>query len=811
MRKQKNNEISLTKLLVVVLLLVSIKTRGQSATKGFEYLKQQKYTESIESFKKALKKKKDVIASKFGLARIYSNTNYKKYRYSKAYIYIVYVVKHYFKQENKVVEKLKQNYGIDDISIGKLRLKILNNALNEAQQKHDVEALKTFRLDFPNTEQSKQAFLYEQQLAFSEAVNDNSLAAIVRFINNYPKSAQIDSAKRIVKKFEKQAFHAYTYQGELEMITEYEKQFPNCSRRDSLQKLKILAQTAFRLNLDDKYMQSMEKFYFDYIKKAAPAELAYVALLRTLTPYIDKKDWNAAVQILKNHKKYFKNNSRIDSLISILNKPSNKIETKSVSNIINTQGHEYSPVLTADGSTMYFCGRNREENIGGEDIFVSKFKDNKWTKPQILKSINTPFAHEAPLSISADGNTMLLYANTNVYYSNKRVSGWSMPRAFPAINRDDSWEADAMLTADGNAILFISDRKENIGDLHPFGELFHGSHAGNSDIYVSYRNKAGRWTKPINLGTTINTPYSERSPFLHPDMKTLYFSSDGRAGLGKLDVYKTVRLNDSSWTEWSEPVNLGKEINSYDDDYDYKISTDGSIALLSSFKDENFNILQMNLPKEVQPEKVAIVSGFITDESGKPIHAKIKWENLETGEITGFSKSDIVDGSYMIILPLNKNYGYFIEHQNYYPLSGNIDLRGVSEQTKLRKNFILYTYSDIIRKKLSIPLENVFFESNKYKLKPESYTELDRFISFLQKNNNLRVEISGHTDNEGSTEHNKNLSLQRAKSVLDYIVSKGVDPKRIISKGYGESMPIAPNDTEKGKAKNRRVEFKVVE
>ena len=326
--------------------------------------------------------------------------------------------------------------------------------------------------------------------------------------------------------------------------------------------------------------------------KAAPLELAFVALIRTISPYLAEKNWNKAIEQLQKYKSLFPGDTRIDKICDILAAPDKSISLESISETVNTSGHEYAPVLTADGKTLYLCGRGRTGNIGGEDIFVSKFKEGTWTKPELLSSINSPYAHEAPLAISADGSRLLLYANTDIYYSDKTASGWTIPRQFPSINKPDSWEADAFMTADGNAILFISDRKGNIGNFHKFGDPFHGSHSGNSDIYVSTRTEKG-WSAPINLGKTINTPYSERSPFLHPDMKTLYFSSEGHPGLGRLDVFKSVRLTDTSWTLWSEPVNLGKELNSHGDDYDYKISTDGKTAYLSSYRSGNYDILKL--------------------------------------------------------------------------------------------------------------------------------------------------------------------------------------------------------------------------
>ncbi|RLD83422.1 MAG: hypothetical protein DRJ10_03515 [Bacteroidetes bacterium] len=553
----------------------------------------------------------------------------------------------------------------------------------------------------------------------------------------------------------------------------------------------------------------MFTIYETYIKNAAPVELAFVTLQRILTPSLIKRDWLSAVKLLRDYQTYFPKEERIGQLIQILNSSDEKIQKENISNKINTEGHEYAPVISANGKMLYFCGRKREGSIGGEDIFVSKFKNNSWTKPELIRGINTPYGHEAPLAISADGNRLLLYANTDIYYSDKTFSGWSIARPFPSVNTDKSWEADAMMTSDGNAILFISDRKGNVGQHHVFGKKFHGSYTGNLDIYVSEKTKNG-WSRPINIGDKINTPYAERSPFLHPDMKTLYFSSDGHAGLGKLDVFKTTRLNDTSWTEWSEPVNLGKEINSFGDEYDYKISTDGKTAYLSVFETDNYDIYQMELPVSMRPDAVAVIFGTIKNSDDEYEHAKIKWEDLTTGKLIGFSESDITDGSYLIILPLGKNYGYYIEHKNYFPLSGNIDLINKKKQIEIEKNFILHSYVEIINDQLAIPLENIFFEHNKYVLKSESYGELNRLVTFIKNHDGLKIEISGHTDNVGTTQYNKQLSKKRADAVKNYLIKWGCISANLSSAGYGEAQPVTENDTEEGKAKNRRVEFKVI-
>jgi outer membrane protein OmpA-like peptidoglycan-associated protein/tetratricopeptide (TPR) repeat protein len=795
--------------LVSLILSLSMLTLAQTAEKGFQLIEQQKFAPAIEAFNKTIEKNKDILASKFGLALIYSNNAYPKYKYDRAFRNLVSVEKMFGKITGSEKVLLKKDFNIDDVSIGMLKRKILDSALAEAKKVGTIEAFNNYFEDFPNTEQSREAKLMSINLDFHRIANQNNPMALTEFILKNPGIPEVDSAKMLIDKLETEAYQYYSHEGELESLLEFQKIYPNFKNKAQLQKDIELANYAFKLDMDEIYSRNMESVYIDYIKKAAPLELAYVALIRTIAPFLAEKQWKDAIDQLQKYKSYFPNDERIEKIIEILNIPDVTLSVESLSPNINTEGHEYAPVVTADGKTIYFCGRGREGNIGGEDIFVSKFKDGNWTKPELLNSINTPYAHEAPLAISADGARLLIYANTDIYYSDKTTNGWSIPIAFPSINRSDSWEADAFMTADGNAILFISDRVGNYGNLHKFGELFHGSHSGNSDIYVSVRTESG-WSAPKNLGKTINTPYSERSPFLHPDMKTLYFSSEGHAGLGRLDVYKSVRLNDTSWTEWSEPVNLGKEINTFGDEYDYKISTDGKYAYLSSLKTGNYDIQKLEIPVSVRPEYVATIWGTITNRKGEPVQTKIRWENLEEGTTIGLLQSDLINGNYSIILPLGKNYGYYIDDPNYYPLSGNIDLTDKNEEMNIRKDFVLYSNIEIINEGIAVPLENVFFEFNQYKLKPESFSELNRLIVFLKKSPKMKIEIGGHTDNTGNDEYNKKLSQQRANSVMDYLIQKGIEKESLISTGYGESKPIVSNDTESGKAKNRRVEFKVI-
>ncbi|MCC6866075.1 MAG: OmpA family protein [Ignavibacteria bacterium] len=554
-----------------------------------------------------------------------------------------------------------------------------------------------------------------------------------------------------------------------------------------------------------------------YIHAAAPSEDAFVALQRLAKPFIDKKDWNGAMKIYMEYRDLFiEQYNRSDKIIGLIGAYE---EGMSVENIesINTKKSEYFPVITIDGKIMYFTFADGSK--GGEDIYYSILNADTWIKP---KNMGRPFStkeNDAINSISADGNTIVLFGSYkgfigggDNFYAEKTSSGWSEIKSFPKPLNTKYWECDGFLTADGKALFFTSDRPGGVGEFVRGGQFFHGEYEGNTDIYISVKNDSG-WGEPINIGSTINTPFSERSPFLHPDGKTLYFSSDGHYGLGSLDVFKSVRLSDTGWNDWSEPVNLGKEVNTSGYDVAYKITTDGKYAYFSSDREGGkggYDIYRISLPKTAMPEKnVLTVMGKVTDENMKPLDAKLLWYELGTNKNAGSLTSDPVSGNYIITLPVGINYSYFAEREGYYSVSNNIDLSNKNEFGELNVDIVLQSLESI--KNVPVVLNNIYFDFDRFELKPESFTELDRVVKFLKDNPGVKIEIAAHTDNKGSEDYNLTLSQKRAESVVNYLVQKGISPERLFAKGYGEQMPVADNSTEQGAAKNRRVEMKVLQ
>lgn len=513
--------------------------------------------------------------------------------------------------------------------------------------------------------------------------------------------------------------------------------------------------------------------------------------------------------------------SRFDTIISILNSPERNIKLSNMGGNINSLGKEYSPVISPDGKRIYFTGRDREDNIGGEDIFISQYVGGRWiiSKPLIGK-INTE-SNEYISSISADGNTLVLFGNYlnalgrgDIFYSEKTKTGFSEVQQYPEPINSKWWDADAYLTADGKAMIFSSERPGGVGDYHPKGDYYHGMYWGNTDLYVVPKNPDGSWSKTvINLGPVINTPYTERTPFLHPDGKTLYFSSDGHTGLGKSDVFKSVRLSDTSWTEWSEPVNLGKEINTPNEDWGYKISTDGKTAYFSTVNDMGFgeeDIYYADLPEEVQPvSDVVTINGKVLDENGNPVEATIKWEDVELKKEVGVAKTDPVTGEYFIALPTGRYYAYYADVKGFYSIVNYLDLTAAKAFEQINTNMSVISVEELKNSGKAIKIENIFFDSGKYDLKEESHEALNLLYRFMHANPEVMVEINAHTDNIGSDHFNQELSEKRAASVVQYLIEMGLDPAHLVPQGFGETQPVATNDTEEGRALNRRVEFRL--
>jgi outer membrane protein OmpA-like peptidoglycan-associated protein len=558
---------------------------------------------------------------------------------------------------------------------------------------------------------------------------------------------------------------------------------------------------------------SLVRQYDMYIKSAAPVELALVAVQKMMMGAIETKNWEVAIRTLANYSKYFvKDNdvmARIRELDGLLRDDRFQVTKERLAKV-NTGGEEYSPVLSADEKLLYFCGRSRNDNIGKEDIFVARASsDGKWEAASPFAFINTREENEAPLSVSADGNTILLFRNGDIYYASKTSSGWSAPTAFPAPVNSGYWEGDAMLTSDGKAILFASNRPGG-QNLFTDQNFFHGNSNYASDLYVCVKSN-NTWGPAINLGKQVNTPYCERSPYLHPDMHTMYFSSDAFYGLGDLDVFMIKRTSDTSWTQWSAPINLGRNINTTQPDWGYQISASGQwayFAASTSTSDTREDIYRFSLPEELRPDPVVALTGRLTNMSDRSVSATIHWIDLSTGNEVGISQSDPQTGQYYILLTAGSHYGYYAESGEYFSVSDHLNLEDADRYNVVNQDIRLYEMEQLVADGTALRINNLFFDYDRSTLRPESFPELNRLAEIIIKYPDIKVEIMGHTDNMGPDDYNLKLSQSRAETVRDYLISKGVPANRLVAKGYGKDRPLVENTNDKNRQMNRRVEFR---
>ncbi|MEM9932736.1 MAG: OmpA family protein [Bacteroidota bacterium] len=474
---------------------------------------------------------------------------------------------------------------------------------------------------------------------------------------------------------------------------------------------------------------------------------------------------------------------------------------------INGPGDEYLPFLTADDQFLLFTSK-RPDGIGKydprlgdypEDFFFSEKIDGKWTASKNLgPPINTPY-NEGASSISQDGRKIFYtacnredgFGSCDIYVSYREGNTWSEPENIgPAVNTT-AWESQPCLSHDEKTLYFTSLRGGGVG--------------GRDLWYSTYEN--GKWTPAVNMGTPINTPGQETSPFIHADGKTLYFSSDFHPGFGSKDLFFS-RLEEGKWTK---PKNLGYPLNTVADESNIFVSSNGKLALINSTREGGFgksDLYEFEMDQKIRPQLATFVRGTISDSlTTTPVYAHISMIDLATGDTIRDIYSDKINGKFLMSLPLEKNYAAVVQAPGYLFSSKNFSLKGVEEETYYDLAIALMP----IQKGAQVVLSNIFFESGSYELKKASNAELQFLVNYLKQNPGLTIEIQGHTDDVGSPSSNQSLSQKRAEVVKDYLLQSGTSTDRITAKGYGESQPVADNATEEGKAANRRTEFKIIE
>jgi outer membrane protein OmpA-like peptidoglycan-associated protein/tetratricopeptide (TPR) repeat protein len=475
------------------------------------------------------------------------------------------------------------------------------------------------------------------------------------------------------------------------------------------------------------------------------------------------------------------------------------IQKRSLGDTINFLSTQYFPVMTADDETLIFTGltEQRDENI----YTTHRLKGNRggWDVPEeISKSINTS-NNEGTCSVSADGRTLVFtacnrpdgYGSCDLYITRKEGKDWSAPLNLGQEINTRDWESQPSLSADGHLLYFASDRKGG---------------QGKRDIWVTKLDEKGKWTTPKNLGTHINTPDEENAPFIHANGRTLFYASNGFPGMGGFDIFISQRVD----TVWSQPKNIGYPINTVSDQVGLFIASDGQKAYYTDdASDEKGRSLlyTFDLPEQVKdlivPTRYA--KGKVFDKkTNTPLASAIDLFDLKTQQKVGEFSSDGQTGSFLAVLNSGGEYAFYVSKTGYL-------FKSLSFAVNDSTSFVdLDIPLEAIEKDRAEVLNNIFFKTGEFSLDEKSKVELGKMVDFLGKNKSIKIEISGHTDDVGSDTENMELSRRRAQSVQQYLHESGVAADRITFKGYGETQPVAANDSDENRQKNRRIEWRIL-
>ncbi|MFN3343604.1 MAG: OmpA family protein [Flavobacteriales bacterium] len=483
---------------------------------------------------------------------------------------------------------------------------------------------------------------------------------------------------------------------------------------------------------------------------------------------------------------------------------------------VNTERPEYFPTITADDQTLLFTRLVVDPKAvqGGiqEDFFVSQKKDGQWIKAKSISArINTLHNEGAP-TFSADGQMLIFtaceildsygeyrdgFGSCDLFITRRIGEEWSVPVNLGNTVNTGNWESQPSFSADGKTLYFIRGTRSRDGRR-------------TGDIWWTSINPDGTWARPQRLSDVVNTDGNEASVCIHPDGQTLYFSSDGHPGMGGLDIFVTRKKPDGGW---SIPENLGYPINTHGEENSLLVSSDGKLAFFASDREGGFGDLDLysfELPPSAQPQVTTYMKGIVYDaRTKKPLAARFELIDLKTGEVMVVSQSNGATGEFIVAIAANRDYALNVNRKAYHFYSKNFSLtekKGNTDPYLMDIPLVPIDEPEVVTR-----LDNVFFDLDKATLRPESRIELDKLYSFLQNNPNLKIQLNGHTDNRGDKARNQKLSEDRAKSVVEYLITKGIDKSRLSWKGFGDTKPIVPNaQTEAEHQQNRRTEYQIL-
>lgn len=525
-----------------------------------------------------------------------------------------------------------------------------------------------------------------------------------------------------------------------------------------------------------------------FVARHAGQSCGQRALRSMIQYYLKNRQWSDAENTLKALGGSFSSDSVwVNSLLKIVSAPDNNIRPVRLEGI-NSSGGEYVPTLTSDEQVLAFCGRSRPGSFSSEDIFICEKKGDGWDTPKLLKELSGA-GNDAPMCFTADGQTLVLFKEGRIYLSDRTATGWSTPKNFPVNLSGFSWVSDVHFIPGEQGVFFTARTTSSFDD---------------NDIYMAFKQDDGSWGKPQKLGAPINTSANDRSPFVHPDQRTLYFSSARDGGLGDLDVYKTVRLDDT-WTRWSDPVNLGKNINTVGNNWGYIVTTEGSKAYYSARAEQGTSddIYSIELPAEARPEAVKNLKVIVKDRQGKEQpNVQVQLRYTQSGITQSESRTD-KSGKTTIYLPKNGDFTVAAVKQGYFSMPAAVDLSKPDATIELLIESLKEAGEGV-----KLFNTDILFDVAKSELKPEATAQI-RFLADFAKREKAALELSGHTDPTGTDEENMALSKARAEAVRAALIQFGVPDTKVTAQGFGETKLVCTQNNPECYKKNRRVEVKI--
>lgn len=784
--------------LTAFLIFVIFTSIQAQDNEGFDDLDSEDFQTAQTKFEALYKSKKTKVIGAHGLATLYADDEFEGKDLTRAYVYAAEGTSLYRGLNSKQKSKLRASgwkyRNLLDVK-NKISEEVIGNAKSKNTETAYTEVLQNFKLKYADRDE-----LYRlRNAAVLEAARlGDTYADYAEIYEKYPRKDFTRYTSDIAAMVDLLLFERYVGENGYDNLEQFKEAHPKSyfakdggfnAFIEANKKGTIAAFDAFFLDnsksrlipiAKKKYRQLKKQELIESLRDMSDKE-AFENMQDWFKPNIDSAFWDVVAHEMLDFEPRLKDYPFYRDFVDIINRPSENIRAVNLE-ILNSSKGEYCACPSADMKTIYFCGNGRADGLGGEDIFYSELEGNEWTTPKIFEGVNTGYSNEAPLSVTTDGTRILLFEAGELSYIDKTSSGWTAPKKFKSPLNEFGWQADAQITPNGLGMLFAA------RDSY-----------GNIDIY--YTPKIGNgWGKPINIGATINTKGEDRSPYLHFDNQTMYFTSSGHGGLGSADLFISTRLDDT-WTNWSKPINMGKDFNNSQRNWGYQIASDGKRAFFSSGDKlggvaRNDDLYEIELPKRYRPGNVTVIKAQVDISEVETKQFFV--ENAKTGELIGIYKADPKTGKLVATIPEGIETTIRLEAKGFISRPTPVDINRPNEikidEYKLEEGNKL-SFSDLLFDTDSDVISNLF------------YGELDR-VAEATRNSDKRITVVGHTDNQGNEDYNLSLSQRRAQAVKAYLVERGIPEYRMTATGYGESQPISDNDTEEGRRRNRRVVLK---